>query len=282
MSRLVSVFLYTMLLFTQSLHAQTSGPLEQLRSNNIAQVEAEYSALQKRFEIGAASEYDLLDAYKAFYQQHDQYRAELGNWIKNYPTSASAYLARGVYYRKLGEFRRGTAYISQVPQENISYMENMHQLSKQDLSTSLRLNPRSYITILHLLNIAQFESDNSAADKYLALANAVSPSNFLVRARYLIRLAPKWGGSHTKMEKFIEQCRTQGLSQDKIDMLSAIKADDQGTAAEEQGNTDQARTEFKKALLLARSSGKRFRQDYLDSSARICGEPEHRGKDYCS
>lgn len=282
MLRLLTIFLYPVLLFTHSLHAQTSRPLEQLRSNNIAKVEAEYSALQKRFEIGAASEYDLLDAYKAFYQRQDQYRAELGNWIKSYPNSASAYLARGVYYRKLGEFTRGTNYISQVPQENISYMEHMFLLSKQDLSTSLRLNLRSYLTILHLLNIAQFEVDDRAADKYLALGNAVLPSNFLLRARYLIHLAPKWGGSHQKMEQFIEQCRAQGLSQDKIDMLSAIKADDQGTVAEERGNTGQARTEFKKALLLARSSGKRFRQDYLSSSTRICGEPEHRGKDYCS
>lgn len=282
MLRLVSVFLCSVLFINQSLNAQTSGPLEQLRSNNIAQVEAEYSALQKKFETGAASEYDLLDAYKAFYQRDDQYRAEFENWIRKYPTSPYAYLARGVYYRKLGEFARGTSYISQVPQVNITYMEKMHLLAKEDLSTSLRLNPRSYITILHLLNIAQFEGDDRAADKYLALGNAALPSNFLLRARYLIKLAPKWGGSHNKMEKFIEECRSQGLSQDKLNMLNAIKANDQGTVAEEQGNTDQARTEFLKALILARFSGNRFRQDYLGRSIRICDQPEHRGKDYCS
>ena len=107
------------------------------------------------------------------------------------------------------------------------------------------------------------------------------PSNFIVRARYLIHLAPKWGGSHPSMEKFIAQCRSQGLAQDKIDLLDAIKIDDQGTVAEERGNIEQARAEFKKALLLAHPASKKFRQDYLSSSARICGEPEHRGKDYC-
>jgi tetratricopeptide (TPR) repeat protein len=282
MRRFASFFLCAFLLANQLSYAQTLAPLEQLRSNNVAQVEAAYAGLQKRFEAGSASEYELLDAYKAFYQRQDQYRAEFGNWIKRYPASASAYLARGVYYRKLGEFTRGTSYISQVPQENIAYMQRMHQLAKEDLATSLRLNPKSYITILHLLNIAQFESDDRAADKYLALGNAVLPSNFLLRARYLIHLTPKWGGSHQKMKLFIERCRSEGLSQDKLDMLNAIRFEDQGSVAEAGGNTDQARAEYVKALVAARSSGKRFRQDYLRGSAAICEEPEHKGKDYCS
>ena len=281
MLRPIALLFCLALLFTQPLYAQTSNPLEQLRSNNIAKVETEYSALQKRFEMGEVSEYDLLDAYKAFYQRDDQYRLELDSWIKNYPNSASAYLARGVYYRKLGEFTRGTNYISQVPRENIAYMEKMFAVSKQDLATSLRINPKAYLAILHLLNIAQFEGDDRAADKYLTLGNAVLPSNFILRARYLVHLAPKGGGSYQRMEKFIEQCRAQGLTQDKIDMLNAIKADDHGTVAEERGNVDQAQSEFKKALVLARAAGKRFRQDYLSNSAQICGESQHSRKDYC-
>jgi tetratricopeptide (TPR) repeat protein len=160
-------------------------------------------------------------------------------------------------------------------------MEQMFELSKRDLETSLRLNPKSYLAILNLLNIAQFEGADRVADKYLALGNAVLPSNFIVRARYLIHLTPKWGGSYRRMEKFIDECESQGLAQDKIDLLNAIKIDDQGTAAEERGNIEQARAEFKKALILSRSAGQRFRQDYLSSSSRICAEPEHRSKEYC-
>lgn len=256
-------------------------PLSQLKSDNVAAVEYDFVALQKQFELGTASEYDLLDAYKAFYQRDDRFRAELDHWIRSYPKSSSAYLARGVYYRKVGEFRRGGDYSSQVPSEDMVYMEKMLAASKRDLEVSLRLNPKSYLAILNLLNIAQFESDDRAAAKYLALGNAVLPSNFIVRARYLIHLAPKWGGSYQSMEKFIARCRAEGLAPDKIDMLDAIRIDDQGTAAEERGNHEQARAEFKRALLLARSADKRFRQDYLGSSARICGEQEHRAKDYC-
>jgi hypothetical protein len=83
------------------------------------------------------------------------------------------------------------------------------------------------------------------------------------------------------MERFIDQCRSQGLPQDKIDLLNAIKFNDQGMTAEEQGKIDEARSAYQNALGLSRFGGQRFRQDYLRSSARICKEPEHRGKEYC-
>ncbi len=261
--------------------ARCASPLEQLSANNIDAVEHMFSDLQGRFEKGRASEYELLDAYKAFYQREDRYRPQLNNWIQRYPQSASAYLARGVYYLKLGWFRRGTGYISQVPRENLEYLEQMLVLAKNDLEMSLRLNPSSYLTILHLLNIAQDDGDDRTARKYLALGNAVLPSNFLVRARYLIHLTPKWGGSYGRMDQFITECQAQGVPQDKIALLRAIKLDDQGTAAEERGNVLEARAAFQEALVLSRPAGARFRQDYLWSSSRLCAEPAYRSKEYC-
>ena len=267
--------------FTPLAHASFQDPIEQLQENHVSVVQNEFSTLQKEFEKGEATEYDLLDAYKAFYQRDDIYRPELNNWIKSYPNSSSAYLARGVYYRKLGEFRRGTNYISQVPSENIAYMEKMFTLAKQDLEMSLRLDPRSYLAALHLLNIAQFEGDDRAAEKYLALGNAAFPSNFILRARYLIHLTPKWGGSYKDMKNFINKCQDQGLSQDKINMLKAIMSDDQGTLAEEHGNIGKAIEYFINALTLSQSASERFKRSYLGSSERICYEPEYQRKYYC-
>ena len=269
------------LVCTQLAVAQHSRAQALLGSNNIIAVESEFSSLQRKFEQGEASEYDLLDAYKAFYQREDRYRSQLDNWIKQYPNSASAYLARGVYYRKLGEFKRGSDYISQVPNENVDYMTQMFALAKQDLEMSLRLNPKSYLAILHLLNIAQFQGNKHAANNYLHMGNTALPSNFIVRARYLLHLTPKWGGSYQSMERFIDKSRSQGLSQDKLDLLNAIKFDDQGAMAEEKGNLDLARSEYKRALVLAKFAGQRFRQDYLRSASRICGEVEHQSQKYC-
>lgn len=281
MSRIPAVLLCLTIAYSQPVVPQPLNPLEQLRQKNIAAVETGFAELQRKFDEGDATEYNLLDAYKAFYQREDRYRAELDSWIAAYPKSSSAYLARGVYFRKLGEFRRGTKYMAHVPQESVAYMLDMFGLAKQDLQTALRLNPKSYLAALHLLNIAQFEGDDAAAEKYLALGNRLLPTNFISRARYLISLTPRWGGSYALMDKFIADTRAQGVPQDKIDMLNAIKHDDQGAVAKQQGNTQEATEHFKKALILSRAGGERFRQDYLGYSTPICGDVAHRAQAYC-
>ena len=160
-------------------------------------------------------------------------------------------------------------------------MEQMFVLSKNDLETSLRLNPKSYLAILHLLNIAQFEGDSQAAENYLMLGNSVLPSNMIVRIRYLIQLTPRWGGSYKSIESFINKCQSQGLSHDKIDLLNAVKLDDQGFVLEEQGETVEAYLTYEDALKLSISGGNRFRQDYLKYSLRICAKQEYSNKQYC-
>ncbi|MFT5534535.1 MAG: tetratricopeptide (TPR) repeat protein [Burkholderiaceae bacterium] len=160
-------------------------------------------------------------------------------------------------------------------------MEQMFVLSKKDLETSLHLNPKSYLAILHLLNIAQFEGNSQAAENYLMLGVSVLPSNMILRIRYLIQLTPRWGGSYKSMESFISKCQSQGLSHDKIDLLNAIKHDDKGFVLEEQGKTVEARLAYEEALKLSLSGNSRFRQDYLKYSLRICAKQEHSTKQYC-
>ena len=86
---IVSIFL--MLGCQTSAFAETKGDiLVQLSSGDIDGVENSFSTLQKNFEKGLSTEYDLLDAYKVFYQKEDRIRPQLDSWIKAYPKSASA------------------------------------------------------------------------------------------------------------------------------------------------------------------------------------------------
>lgn len=264
-----------------SAFAQSSNALGQLQNGNYKVVESTFAALQSKFAAGKATEYDLLDAYKVFYHQEDRYRAPLNNWIRSYPNSPSAYLARGVYFRKLGEFRRGQTFIAEVRPEHLEYMAQMFALAKKDLATSLRLNPKSYLAALHLLNIAQFEGNDRAAKEYFDLGKEVLPDNFVLRARYLIHLAPRWGGSYQNMEKFIDECSAQGLPRRKTDLLKAIMFNDVGLSAEDQGNMGAARTAYENALILAQSGGPRFQRDYMSNAARICQESKYSNKPYC-
>jgi tetratricopeptide (TPR) repeat protein len=266
--------------FSHSVFAQSNNPLDQLKAGDFKSLEGRYSVLQSQFERGVASEYDLLDAYKVFYLRDNVLEPQLNEWVERFKSS-SAHLARGIYFRKRGEFARGTDYISRVPDEDVQFMEQMFELAKKDLKTSLRLNAKSYLAIVHLINIAQFQGDDRAARECLALGNATLPNNFLIRARYLIHLAPKWGGSYKMMDKFIETSRSEGLPPEKIQMLTAIELDDQGHSAREQGQSELARSTYAKALTLAIPAGSRFRRDYLQYSLQICAEPQTGTAIYC-
>jgi Domain of unknown function (DUF4034) len=252
----------------------------QLPAIDYTVAETRYADLQADFEAGKRSEFELLDAYKVFYAHDAGLKQQLDRWVAS-THSSYAYLARGIYYRKLGAARRGSDYIYKVPPENLAFMEQMFDLSKNDLTTSLRLNPRSYLSVLHLLNIAQVEGDDSAARRYLKLGNGLLPSNFLIRARYLIHLTPRWGGSYELMDEFIETCRSEGLPPAKIDLLTAIKLDDRGHAEQEKQQNELAHADYASALTLSDSGGARFRRDYLQAALQLCKEPRTAASAYC-
>ena len=262
--------------------ASQTRPLEQLSAGQFQAVEATYSALQGRFEKGSATEFELLEAYTAFYQREDRYGEQLGNWIKTYPKSASAFTARGVYYRRLGDSRRGTDYIAKVPPENLRYMDQMHALAVKDLTSALALNPKAYIATLHLLNIAIAAGDDQKALGYLNMANDILPSNLLVQARYFISLAPKWGGSWKEMEKFIKQSQARGASPERIDLLKSLMANEQGLSAFGAGEHAISRDAYARALELSKIGGPWFRNYYLKGALRLCKDPLFSAKEYCS
>lgn len=253
----------------------------QLKNGRLEAAEQAFSALQSSFEQGRSTEFDLLDSYKVFYKEDAALAAALDEWIDAYPQSSYAYLARGVYYRKRGEERRGTNYVAKTPRADLAYMSSMFQKAKLDLARSLQLNNRSYIAELHLLNIAQFEGDVLAARQALSNATDLLPSNFLARARYTVSLTPRWGGSYAQIDAFISRCRSQGVAEETLALLQAIKLEDQGNRAEELGRTAEAMAFYKRALPLSRSGGPRFRRDYLQDTMRFCRHYQFGGAD-CS
>ena len=68
---------------------------------------------------------------------------------------------------------------------------------------------------------------------------------------------------------------------ERINMLIAIKIDDQGHSAQEQGKAGVARQSYINALGMGAPGGPRFRQDYLQYSSRICAEVSGTLPYYC-
>ncbi|MFC4307570.1 hypothetical protein ACFPN2_00610 [Steroidobacter flavus] len=262
--------------------AQVSkSAIDQLRNGSPQAAERAFTALQTSFEHGQATEYDLLDGYKHFYREDAELADGINQWIASFPESATAYLARGVYYRKLGETRRGTKYIDKTPSADLEYMKRMYVKARRDLAKSLQLHSGSYIAELHLLNIALHDCDGNAAETAFHNATKILPSNILARARYTVSLTPRWGGSYEQIDAFIARSRAEGVPESTLGLMQAIKLEDLGNVAEEKGRLDAARSFYERALPLSRAGGPRFREVYLPDSQRFCRHYKFGGQD-CS
>lgn len=241
-----------------------------IHQRDFGALEKHFNAIEASFERGETTEFALLDAYKPLYMRNDELSDDLLRWTSTYPKSYAAHLARGTYYRKLGEINRGTAFINDVPQSTISYMERVFGIAEAELTTALPLTGKPYLAVLNLLNIARQRGDDEAADRYLAQGNKLLPQNLLLRARYLDHLKPRWGGSYTAMLAFVARCKTEGMNGSDLSLLSAIINDDKGSTAEREGDLAEAGRQYKLALTNAEGTNQALKLEYLKNSIRAC------------
>lgn len=241
-----------------------------LKNHNFKALESHYSNIQGKFEQGLIDEFALLDAYKPFYLRKDVLSNELSLWVIAYPKSYYAHLAKGTYYRKLGEYHRGTDYFNNVPNSAITYMENAFNKSEKELKKAIWFSDNPYLAILNLLNIARYRGDNKAASLYLEMGNRYLNDNILIRARYLDHLKPRWGGTYDQMEDFLSRCEKEAVNSEVIGLLSSFISNDKGISARERGRNREAANHFKQALIKAKRSSSGLKLKYISSSVMAC------------
>lgn len=236
------------------------------------QLEAHFAAVQSRFERGQISDDALVDAYKVFYPVDTKPDAAFDAWIAHDPRSYHAHLALGIHDHKVADLLRGTGYISTTPASQLAAMEQPQMLATRELTLSLKLNPRPYLAILYLLNIATSQGDDQAADRWLAMGNRLFPQNLRIRMRYLIHLEPRWGGSYPAMEAFIERSAREGVRRNVVSGLKAIEHQDIGCTAWEGKQYPKARAEFMQAVAFGQQAGGDFTARNLDCAQKFLAE----------
>ncbi|HEY9027311.1 MAG TPA: DUF4034 domain-containing protein [Burkholderiaceae bacterium] len=255
-----------------SMPASAQDIVADLRAHRFDAVERPLLAAEDAFQARRISEYDLLDAYKVFYLEQDVLSEDMAAWEHAHPASWIARLASGTYHRKLGEIRRGQGYIQDVAADDRRYMLRQFDLARAELQRALELNPRSYLALLNLANVAQFVDDDALADKTLTAANQAYPGNLLIRARYLVHLTPRWGGSLPAVDAFVEDTRKAHAPPDVVRLLEATRDTEHGFADETQGRQERALESYRQAVAEAARGGvdPRFARTYLLYALRHC------------
>jgi len=268
-------------LFTTTSFAQGgTNLLGMLKAKEFEKLESATKQIQSKFEKGALTDIELRNIYRQFYDLNNETLNNIQEWKRKFPSSYAAYLIRGTYLKRKGFDARGGKYISETPIENQKKMLEYHDVAKTELTTSLKLTKKPFLSVFHLLDISKAEGDEKTSLELLESANKMLPSNTLVRNRYMQSLEPRWGGSYEQMKDFIAKSKSEGASAVGIMQLEAMMYDDMGFTSMERGEKCAAIEYFLKALELAQRVGGEFRKDFLkNSDYYTCSEPAL--KKYC-
>jgi hypothetical protein len=246
--------------------AAESNVANWLERNDVASLDKYFQGIQRDFENGSLSEDDLRNAFRPIYVLDAKGVKNLTSWAARAPRSYAAHLARGIYLKKVGEKVRGEKFVQEIPVEKLTEANEYFARANRELRKSLPLTSKPYLSIFHMLSIAQWMGKQSDAEILLAVANKMYPSNAMSRCRFVKILLPRWGGSYAEVDAFIAHTRKEGVPATVIYGLVAIEEDDIGRGFESHGDHDAAREHFETVLQLAKQSGVTFAVDWLPAS----------------
>lgn len=199
-----------------------SGTATLLRSEQYAELERRFSALQSQFEGGSMSGDDLRAAFREFYATDSDLAPKLDGWVARYNSSYVARVARGIYYKRVGLESRGTAYINATSQSQINGMNAAFQKAVADFRASENLSPKPFLTYFHLLDIGNAVGAKENLRAIYDLANRLDPSSYAVKLKYMNTLHTRWGGSLEEMQSFYAECQRSGLTDAQSSELKAM------------------------------------------------------------
>jgi tetratricopeptide (TPR) repeat protein len=227
-----------------------SETLALLNAGQFVELDARFSAVQAEYRNSVISDEQLRDAFRVFYDTEPALRAQYDAWVAKFPKSYASHLARGIYYKKVGEMRRGGKFISDTTDDQLQGMDDAFARATQDFTISEALEERPLLTFLNEMSIAAYDGDESKIRASLEKSLKVDPQNVIVRHNYMGSLEPRWGGSVEQMTAFLEESRNAGLSTPKLQLLEAVIITDRADGYRNAGDYSSAEREYRRAVAL--------------------------------
>lgn len=201
---------------------------ELLLSERFAELDQRFTAAQKAYTSGFATDTELRVAIREFYDPDPSLAPKYDEWVVRFPDSYVAHLGRGIYYSYVGYKRRGVSTISDTPADDLTAADAAFDKAMGELATSMRLDRRPLFSYAIAISVAQEQGASSQSRHWLDQADTIDPANYVARARYMSSIETRWGGSQQVMQAFLEECRAAKLSDEHLRMLESVVVEDQG------------------------------------------------------
>ena len=199
-----------------------------LRAGRFQELDDHYSAVQGQFDAGKISGDELRNEFRSFYPTDRDLEATLDGWVRAFPKSYVARLARAIYYKRVGFEERGGEYISKTSAERIRNMDSALGKAIRDFGASMEMESKPYLSYFYVLDISNQYAGVPYTRQLYEKAVALSPTSFGLRLKFMSALEAKWGGSLQEMRAFMEECRNAHLSDPQLHQLQAMVYEDEG------------------------------------------------------
>jgi tetratricopeptide (TPR) repeat protein len=224
----------SILLFGLSVGAAETRPLSQdevvqlLSDQRYRELDARLTAAQSNYKKAVIDDVQLREVFRAFYLTDPALAKRFDEWVEQFPKSYVARLARGIYWKKIGQERRGPQSASATTREQFKGMEAAFAKAIKDFQASLALDDQPLLSFLHEITIYKLQGRGEWGRSLMDRAIKLDKDNYVVRYAYMDALQSPWGGDVEVMKAFLEECREAKLSGPQLRSLEALVAQDQG------------------------------------------------------
>lgn len=235
--------------------ARPQAQLIWLKTGNYTALEEYYARQQRDYEAGRLSDQSLYDAFRRLYEDSVDNEGSFDRWADAFPSSYAAILSRGAYLYRMAWSARGDRYISQTRASQIDAMNNWLGRAQHDLTASLTMTSKPYLSALYLLNVAGLVGTAAERRHWYEMGIKLDPAASMIRYRYMSTLRPRWGGSYGEMEAFLRQCEEQHLQPALLARLSMLIHADRAEDAMRVSDEGRSFDEWREVIRLARLAG---------------------------
>jgi predicted Zn-dependent protease len=180
---------------------------ELLEKRDFAALERALDARRLAFEGDSKASVPLENAFRTFERLPPSAVPALDEWVKAFPSSYDARVARGGFWVSRGVEERGQELYGDTPKQKLAAMEVYFDAALAELERSLAFSEKPYLTRRYMMNMMLITGSRDELEENYREALKLAPGSVETRLAYMRSLEPRWGGSYREMEAYAAESR---------------------------------------------------------------------------
>jgi predicted Zn-dependent protease len=180
---------------------------ELLEKRDFAALERALDARRLAFEGDSKASVPLENAFRTFERLPAGALPALDEWIRAFPSSYNARVARGGFWVSRGVEERGQELYGATPKQKLAAMEVYFDAALAELERSLAFSEKPYLTRRYTMAVMLITGSRDGLEENYREALKLAPGSVETRLAYMRSLEPRWGGSYPEMEAYAAESR---------------------------------------------------------------------------